>query len=233
MDNLLHRISLIADNERISITALEKKIGASKGVLSRAINNNTDIQARWLTAIVENYPHYNATWLLTGIGNNKNEVAEFQPEIMYKSSKKIRDRVKPIQEIPLYDIDAAASVVTLFRDNKNNLPLDFIRVPNMPKCDGAIRITGDSMYPLLKSGDIVMYKEQTELSIFFWGEMYLVYAEYAGNEIFSAKYIQKSEFEGMIKLVSQNQHHQPVDIPINSIKGLALIKASIRFNSTI
>lgn len=231
MDNLLHRISLIAENESISITALEKKIGASKGVLSRAINNNTDIQARWLTAIVENYPHYNATWLLTGIGNSKNEVSEVQ--IMYKPTKRIRDRVKPIQEIPLYDIDVAASVVTLFRDNKNNLPLDFIRVPNMPKCDGAIRITGDSMYPLLKSGDIVMYKEQTELSIFFWGEMYLVYAEYAGNEIFAAKYIQKSEYEGMIKLVSQNQHHQPVDIPISSIKGLALIKASIRFNSTI
>ncbi|MDR0688047.1 MAG: hypothetical protein LBF55_05080, partial [Prevotellaceae bacterium] len=45
-----------------------KKIGASKGVLSRALANGTDIQAKWLQRIVENYPQYSSRWLLTGQG---------------------------------------------------------------------------------------------------------------------------------------------------------------------
>lgn len=69
MGTLLQRIQRIADNEGIKITALEKIIGASKGVLSRAISNGTDIQTKWIQLIVENYPNYSADWLLTGRGS--------------------------------------------------------------------------------------------------------------------------------------------------------------------
>lgn len=68
MGNILSRIQEIASHEGITIGALERKIGASKGVLSRAINNGTDIQSKWIQVIVENYPLYSAEWLLTGRG---------------------------------------------------------------------------------------------------------------------------------------------------------------------
>lgn len=68
MCKILPRIKQIALNEGISVGALERVIGASKGVLSRAIANGTDIQSKWLEAIVENYPQYSAQWLLTGMG---------------------------------------------------------------------------------------------------------------------------------------------------------------------
>lgn len=69
MGNILSRIQEIASNEGITIGALERTIGASKGVLSRAINNGTDIQSKWLQLIVENYPHYSAEWILKGVGD--------------------------------------------------------------------------------------------------------------------------------------------------------------------
>lgn len=68
MKNISQRIKLIADNEGVKVTQLEAKIGASKGVLSRSIAKNTDIQSKWVTLIVENYPLYNSDWLLTGKG---------------------------------------------------------------------------------------------------------------------------------------------------------------------
>lgn len=68
MCKILPRIKLLAEHEGITIGALERIIGASKGVLSRAISNGTDIQSKWLQAIVENYPQYSAQWLLTGTG---------------------------------------------------------------------------------------------------------------------------------------------------------------------
>lgn len=68
MRNILQVFTEIAQREGISITNLEKTIGASKGVLSRAISKGTDIQAKWLLALVENYPLYSAEWILTGKG---------------------------------------------------------------------------------------------------------------------------------------------------------------------
>lgn len=64
----IDRICKIAEKEGITLTSLERQIGASKGVLSRAHNQNTDIQGKWLSKIVENYPQYNSRWLLTGKG---------------------------------------------------------------------------------------------------------------------------------------------------------------------
>lgn len=69
MGKILQRLKILTDNEGIAIGKLERIIGASKGVLSRAINNDTDIQAKWLEIIADNYPQYSAEWLLRGEGS--------------------------------------------------------------------------------------------------------------------------------------------------------------------
>ncbi|WP_252723727.1 S24 family peptidase [Winogradskyella psychrotolerans] len=137
------------------------------------------------------------------------------------------------QSIPLYNIEATAGLVNLFQNNSDQRPIDTISIPNLPKCDGALYVTGDSMYPLLKSGDIVAYKKiQDFQNDVFWGEMYLVSVEVAGEEYVSVKYVQKSDKgDDYIKLVSQNQHHQPKDVKLKKVRAMALIKASIRINS--
>lgn len=138
------------------------------------------------------------------------------------------------QSVPLYDIRASASVVALFKDSSSEIPVDHITIPNLPKCDGAIYVSGDSMYPLLKSGDIIMYKKvANEIDNMFWGEMYLVsLINNDGDEFVMVKWLHKSELgTDYVKLVSENRHHQPKDFHIKNIKGLALIKASVRVNS--
>ncbi|WP_125722571.1 hypothetical protein [Flavobacterium ustbae] len=66
MNPILERIKLLAENEGITITKLELIIGASKGVLTRAISHNSDIQSKWLLNLVENFPAYNCEWLIKG-----------------------------------------------------------------------------------------------------------------------------------------------------------------------
>ncbi len=58
----------MAAHEGITIGAIEKKIGASRGVLSKAIKNGTDIQSKWLALICEEFPHFSPKWLLLGEG---------------------------------------------------------------------------------------------------------------------------------------------------------------------
>ena len=46
----------------------------------------------------------------------------------------------------------------------------------------------------------------------------------------AVKYVNRSEQEGCIKLVSYNPHHEPMDVPFASIQAMAIVKFSIRKN---
>lgn len=102
--NIVFRIKQIADKEGIKITQLEEKLGASKGVLSRSLKNNTDIQSKWLTLLVENYPQYNPGWLLTGTGemilnnNGENSNIVSEPILKYGKCKYCEEKERLIKE---------------------------------------------------------------------------------------------------------------------------------------
>jgi phage repressor protein C with HTH and peptisase S24 domain len=186
MENILDRIGLIADNEDIKITALEREIGASKGVLSRAISNGTDIQSKWLQKIVENYPNYSTEWLITGRGEMLKETVSNEITKIYKLTKHM-EKIIESQDVTLYDVSAAANLKTLFVQKDQNI-LGKITLPNIPKCDGAMYVTGDSMDPIIKSGDIVCYKEIHDFNNIIYGEMYIVSIDMEGDEYLSVKH---------------------------------------------
>jgi len=201
-------------------------LGFSNKFLDNSSNMGTDKACK----ILHYYPDLNSEWLLTGKGPMIKE--ENTSVVIMNSDRKTVDSLYASQEIPLYDLEAVAGLRELFSSGEPQRILDTIKIPNLPKCDGAISVTGDSMYPLLKSGDIILYKE-TEFENIFFGEMYLLSVKLNDwEEYITVKYVQKSE-QGheFVKLVSQNSHHQPKDIHISKISALALIKASIRINT--
>lgn len=195
-----------------------------------------------LEAITNKFVDVSIDWLINGRGTM---LSTCEP-VIYKENEQVSvieddglrifslktDHKRAIQRIPLYDFEAVAGLVPLFKDSSTQEPVDYIQIPNLPKCDGAIYVVGDSMYPLLKSGDIVLYKQVRDLTnCIFWGEMYLVSVDFDGEEYVSVKYIQKSENEGYIRLVSYNQHHSDKEVPLSNVRALAFVKASIRINS--
>ena len=170
----------------------------------------------------------NTDYILTGRGTPLRQ----QPEVTQIFHPKATEKTEEDGLITLYDVEAAANLKSLF-DNKDQNILGQINIPNIPKCDGAVYVKGDSMYPLLKSGDIVAYKEvPLEMSHIFFGEMYLVSIDLDGDEYLTVKYVQHSDKgDDWIKLVSYNPNHQPKDFPLSSVRAMALIKLSIRMNT--
>ncbi|MFV0587538.1 S24 family peptidase [Bacteroides reticulotermitis] len=173
------------------------------------------------------YPSVNADYIVTGNGEMLKS-----PLVQTIGSPKSKDKIIDNQSINLYDIEAAANLTHLLANKDQNI-LGKISIPNIPRCDGAVYIKGDSMYPLLKSGDIVAYKEITlDVQHIIYGEMYLVSIDMDGDEYLAVKYVNQSDQgEDWIKLVSYNQYHQPKEFPLSSVKAMALIKFSIRLNT--
>ncbi len=224
-DNKGVRVKLVRKNLEMNGEQFAALLGVGKSALSMIETGKSALSERNKNILVQDL-NVNPDWLETGKGEMFNcPKEEWQPYL------RRTDNTIPHQSVPLYSLEATAGLVPLFVDPSKVKPLDYIHIPNLPKCDGAIYVRGDSMYPLLKSGDIVLYKQMNDFSNIFWGDMYLLSLDVEGDEYVTIKYIQKSERPGCIKLVSQNPHHADKDIEIERVRALAFVKASIRMNS--
>lgn len=218
------RLRLIRKELGLTQEALAQKLGIGKSALSMIETGRASLSERNKNIIVQEL-NVNPEWLETGQGQM---FFEQRPEAVFTNRT---DRKLPTQSVPLYNIEGTAGLVPLFLDRESVRPVDYIHIPNLPRCDGAIYVVGDSMYPLLKGGDIVLYKQVSGIENIFWGDMYLLSIDIDGEEYVTVKYIQKSENEGCVKLVSQNPHHADKEVPVERIRALAFVKASIRMNS--
>ena len=160
-------------------------------------------------------------WLLVGKGTPRHRTKFCESDLVSGEVQMIHNPKTA------YDITAAANLKTLLT-NKQQYMVGKIQIPSIPLCDGAVYISGDSMYPILKSGDIVGFKEINSFSNLIYGEMYLVSFTIEGDEYLAVKYVNRSEKEGYLKLVSYNAHHDPMDIPFSTINAMAIVKFSIR-----
>lgn len=204
------------------------KIGVSRGTLESSTGITEDVMAKFIAT----YSEININWLITGEGTMlKNDApppdATVQPIHQPRSPEKKVDN----QIINLYDFEATAGLRSLL-DNQHANIIDTIKIPNMPKCDGAIHIVGDSMYPRLKPGDIIFYKKlPIDLQSILYGEMYLLSYSIDGDDYCVVKYIKRSDKgEPFITLASHNPAHEDTDIDFRCVNAIALIKGS--YNQT-
>lgn len=204
-------------------------LGISRSTLSNWVaRNSLDFQL-----LLGKLQGVDYNWLLTGKGHSEQQtrycespLAEGEVEMLHSAKT-----VDPMDDrmVTLYDISAAANLKTMLED-RPQYALGKILIPNVPACDGAVYVSGDSMYPILKSGDIIGFKSITSFSDVIYGEMYLVSFDRGGDEYLSVKYINRSDLPDCIKLVSYNPHHDPMDVPLSSISAMAIVKFSIRKN---
>lgn len=163
--------------------------------------------------------------------HDKNVVAE--PVVSYR---KTLDAVIPEQMVPVFNLEATMGLVPLLNGNgiDEEKIIDYISIPTLPKCDGAIYASGDSMYPLLKSGDMIAYKRiEIDRTNIFFGEMYVLAIKIDESETMKTiKFVHPSDLgEDYIKIVSHNQHHAPKDVHLNQIAAMGLVRASIRIHN--
>lgn len=220
---MIGRLSKFIDSLNVSVRQFELSIRASNGLIRKAIANQTDIQSKWITVIAENYPQLNLDWLFTGKGEMLKSTV---PAVTHHTTEAPQTAD---QAIALYDFPRG-NLAGFFTNLPQ--PVDKFMIPNMPKCDGAVYMRGETMRPALNGGDIALYKQiNVNLDNILFGNMYLLSFEVDDDEHIVINYIQPSESADSIKLVNENSYYPPMDIPVSAVKAMAIIKASIRYNT--
>lgn len=219
MGTILSRIQEIASKEGITIGAMERSLGASKGVLSRAIANGTDIQSKWIQILVDNYPLYSSEWLLTGKGPMLKSDEQPLPEL-----KKINSRHKGL---PLIPMEAIAGFPAIDNDGVSFDDCQHYFIPEF-EAKGAnflIRVSGDSMMPLYCNGDIIACRKIAEIHFFQWGGVYVLDT----SQGVLVKYIEEcGKNDDCILCVSENSRYKPFPLPKSDIRSLSTIVGLLR-----
>lgn len=252
--NINKRISQIINYLGKTRYKISQETGISEAILNNIDKNKNKASIDVVEKILNNYSAINSEWLVTGKGEmlkNDNRTSKIKEKIPENNTYNISDDIMQAAEpqmtvrrlktdyfnldkqlIPLYEIDAAAGLNILFSNQNTQIPLDYISVPNAPRCDGALYIRGDSMYPVLKSGDIACYKIIKEFDDVRYGEIHILDIEDSSDRYLTAKYIQKSDNGSeFLKLVSENKYHSDRDIHKSTIKAIGLVKIWIRYNT--
>lgn len=100
--------------------------------------------------------------------------------------------------------------------------------------EGALQITGHSMFPKYPSGCIVAYKIASQ-TLILWGEDYVI--ELATDRRLILKRIEKSELKDHVKAVSYNVNkdnkyvYDPIDIPRNEISRIFMVLGKIELEA--
>jgi hypothetical protein len=176
-----------------------------------------------LENVLNAFPDLSRDWLLYEEGEMiKGKVRTFELKT---------DGERTLRRVPVFELAATAGFSYLYKDY-SSAPVDFLTIPNLPTVDGAIYARGDSMSPLIESGDIIIYKKVDLCpDNILWGNIYIVSYTVDGDDYTVLKYLRQSTREGYIRLESFNSRYDPQDIPASSITALALVKASITFHT--
>lgn len=198
-----------------------KILGVSAQTISAWIARNTfDAEL-----IYTKCRYVNSSWLLTGEGSML-QTAESKGEPTANRSVETAHHVPEgsSEGIPLLPISAMAGA---FTGDVSVMEYECERyvIPAFKGADFMIRVTGDSMFPTYRSGDLVACQRVPLSDLFFqWNKVYVL-DTIQGPLI---KRIKRGSDQEHILIVSDNPDYEPYEFTRNQFHGVALVRGVVR-----
>ena len=109
----------------------------------------------------------------------------------------------------------------------NDRLIGAIDVPFISPDSSIVRVSGDSMQPVICCGDMVAIREVRNLDLIFWGQIYVVLLD----DYRMVKYVRKHQDPSMVILRSANKEYDDIEVRKSDIRDLFVVEHIIRFDS--
>lgn len=195
-------------------------LGIKQNTLSNwATRNSIDYDR-----IISKCENIDANWLLTGKGpmlKSEEKEDKILVERIASFSMKIDSEMYPIASFGA----VAGFGGEGFSIDKKDIE-DYCKIPIFKglKIDFMIPVSGSSMYPNYRNGDLVACRIINNQDFMQWGKTYVIATREQGILL---KKLFKGEKEGCLNAVSDNKDYPPFDIPEIEITGIALVVGGV------
>lgn len=239
--NIKDRVLQISDYKAIKKEIFFEEMGLNYGNFKGKAKESS-LSTDTLAIILSKHPDINVDWLLFEKGEMLKKSLEYQQEndliskrqntktLSTPSALKVNeteiiydDPVRNPGSVPFYESDAFGGPVPVFNDTPE-VPSTYIYFPGFEDCTFALRASGDSMEDRVHAGDIIACKEIQNKNIISYGDMYLVITK----EHRLIKIVRRGAEKGWIILRSYNKEYDDIDLRLDDILHLYLIKGVIK-----
>lgn len=129
---------------------------------------------------------------------------------------------------PVYDIDVTAGYLPQARMFTDDQIVGFVDLPDMTSSQCRIvRVSGDSMSPVIRNGDYIAVRELSNLRQIFWGQIYVVILD----DYRMVKYIRRHDDPAMVILRSENKRYDDMIIDREEIRDLMFVQNIIHVDT--
>lgn len=202
------RIRFIIKKLGITQKEFARRIGIDHTNMSKHINGRLPITEGLMNRIA------------VALGVSKSWLVEGKDVPFPKESSPGRGAV-----VPIYDIDVVAGTEELSQIFTEERIIGQISLPSLKRGDVIVRVSGDSMTPVILPGAYISINPTNDCRNIFWGQIYVIVME----DYRLVKYVRRADDEEKIRLVSANSDYDDMIVDRADIKALYLVDAIINY----
>lgn len=220
------RIKLLINNLGLSQSAFAERIGIDASNFSKHLNGKLPLSDNLFNKIVVAVGA-SKKWLLTGegsmwccTGNSENSIPTITIDTIHPNSA---------TGAKIYDIDVTAGNLARDRMFADEQIIGSINIPTVHSDCCIVRVSGDSMSPIIGNGDLIAIREIRNKSLIFWGHIYVVVLD----DYRMVKYVRRHPDPSQVILRSENPKYDDIEVAKSDIRDLFLVENIIRIDNRI
>ena len=223
---IIVRIKYLMKEMGVKQVQFAERIGVDTSNLSKYLNAHMPLSDSFLNRLVVNLG-VSKEWLLDGtdlpFGKTPVRLDANEGHVAVMSGD-------ATTATPVYDVDATAGASS----GRNELfasenIVGWVNLPNMsPNCR-IVRVSGDSMAPVIQDGDFVAVREVSNPNQIYWGQIYVVQLD----DFRVVKYLRRHTDPNMVVLRSENPNYDDMDVRRTDIHEMLLVQHVLHINSRL
>lgn len=215
---IIARIKYLMKELGLRQVQLAERIGVDTSNLSKYLNGHMPLSDALLNRLVVNLG-VSKQWLLDG-----------KDLPFAKASLPVAQADDPAAGgTPVYNVDVTAGTAGRSPMFASENIVGWVNLPNVSPDCRIVRVSGDSMAPVVQDGDFVAVREMTNPSQIYWGHIYVVQLD----DFRVLKYVRRHTDPNMVVLRSENPNYDDMDVRRADIRGMLLVQHVIHLNTRL
>lgn len=219
--DIINRIKYLMKELNYRQVDFAHKIGVDTSNLSKYLNGRLPISDSLVNRLVVN------------LGVSKQWLEEGTDIPFAKVSTPPSTSAQPAQAMqgtPVYDIDVTAGTMPRSRMFADDRIVGWVNLPDISHSGCRIvKVSGDSMSPVIQNGDYIAIRELTNTQCIFWGQIYVVILD----DYRMLKYVRRHSDPSMVTLRSANPEYDDMEIARADIRELMLVQQILHLDNRI
>ncbi len=229
MDNILDRVRYLHSISHLSQAEFARRLDLDPSQISKILSGKLPVSKSFVNRIVIEMG-ISKSWLVNGSGTPYSK--EEQPRTLVLDDKDeyelARQQTPAGHGTPVYDIDVTAGCVELSRMFTNDRITGYVDLPRLNPDSVLVRVSGDSMTPIIPDGALISIRPVPIDGILSWGSIYVVVTD----DYRFVKYLRRDRNSpDNVLLHSANPEYDDIELERSEIRSLFMVENVITFRT--